>query len=96
MMIHVKAAGRDEGVLALIICMCLMNPKTKYSTFLKDSLWKTEQHCEEAKQASESRGEEKAGLERMVWSHLCVCERYLYVGNYICGEECVAELGNRS
>lgn len=66
------------------------------SALLNDSLWETEQHCEEAKQASESRGEEKARSGRMVWSHLCVCERYLYVGNYICGEECVAELGNRS
>lgn len=25
-----------------------------------------------------------------------VCECYLYVGDNVCGEECVAELGNRS
>lgn len=25
----------------------------------------------------------------------CVYERYLYVGHYVCDEECVAELGNR-
>lgn len=84
------------GVYSESLLNELRNQMFLLSALLKVFLRGTEQHCEEVKQASEGRGEEKARLERMVWSHLCVCEYYLYVGNYICGEECVAELGNRS
>lgn len=43
----------------------------------------------EGKQGRISRGRARVAVPY-------VRERYLYVGNYICGEECVAELGNRS
>lgn len=106
MTIHMKAAVNTLGGWTVCVCMCCKNPPPilllQCSAFLNNFLWRVEQQRSAVQQANKNEVKNKGVFQGdcffLFHSFACLCvhECYLYVGDYVCGEECVAELGNRS